>query len=243
VSPFRALLSQQPDLFSLTARTLNPLSAYSCKLFGAVEKPNSFAIKQIQTLCAKCRGMASAGLPGGHPGWGIPATAPGLKSATYKLFPPRPVCKQVTPPPALSQARFSRVTDHKSLPGGVRFLTDSVGSVPPRQIHPLSPLEYGFTPSHPITPSCPDGRRRVSTAHFLGPDVSVQSIFKPFIFTVLQIPFPVTPFIAHRYKTLGVCGPSELCALCVSAFKRGFQMPLALVNNRPPRGVLRIGAE
>jgi hypothetical protein len=108
VSPFRALLSQQPDLFSLTARTLNPLSAYSCKLFGAVEKPNSFAIKQMQTLCAK------------HPGWGMPATSPRLKSATYKLFPPRLVCKQVTPLPAPQRAAFSRVSGHKSLPRGCR---------------------------------------------------------------------------------------------------------------------------
>ena len=50
--------------------SLSPVESYSCGLFVAPKRVNSFAIKQIQTLCAKYRGVASAAPIGGHPGWG-----------------------------------------------------------------------------------------------------------------------------------------------------------------------------
>jgi hypothetical protein len=86
----------------------------------------------------------------------MPATSPRLKSATYKLFPPRRVSKEVTPPLAPQRTAFSLGTDHKSLPGGVGFLAHSVGSVPPWQAHPylLSPLECAFTRNRPLTEPC-----------------------------------------------------------------------------------------
>lgn len=42
------------------------------------------------------------------------------------------------------------------------------------------------------------------------PRVTVTFIFPLFVFMVLQIPFPPTPFFAHPYKTPGVLPPSVL---------------------------------
>jgi hypothetical protein len=53
---------------------LNPALSYYCKLFCSLEKLNTFAIKQIQTLWAK------------HPGVGCTSITSGMESATYNLF-------------------------------------------------------------------------------------------------------------------------------------------------------------
>src|SRR6266852_73478 len=56
---------------------LTPLLRYSCKLFVAPKKVNSFAIKQIQTLSAK------------HPGWGYLARLLRLcTTITHRFFTP-----------------------------------------------------------------------------------------------------------------------------------------------------------
>src|SRR4029077_17087153 len=47
---------------------------YSCGLFVAPKKHNSFGIKQIRTLWPK------------HPGWGVSRKICPTESATYKLF-------------------------------------------------------------------------------------------------------------------------------------------------------------
>jgi hypothetical protein len=69
----------------------SPLFSSTCRLFVAPKKVNSFAIKQIQPLFAKCRG--GGGIPNastGHPGWGAwpPAIHPGsaVRLATYSLL-------------------------------------------------------------------------------------------------------------------------------------------------------------
>jgi hypothetical protein len=229
VSPSRAFLSPQPDRAFTHSQTLNPLSVYSCKLFVLAPKLNSFAIKQMQALCAKCRGMASAGLPGGHPEWGMPATSPRLKSATYKLFPPRRVSKEVTPPPAPQRTAFSRVTDHKSLHGGVRFLAHSVRSVPPWQTHPgsLSPLECAFTLNCPLTEPVLSVSVAISILlalcfHILTNCFSRNS----FVFTTIRI----ARGVCHRSKLHGCIPRNGVAAVCA-------------VNNRPLRRVFRIGAE
>jgi hypothetical protein len=54
------MLARQTSLRNHLPSTLTPLLRYSCKLFVAPENLNSFAINQIQTLCAK------------HPGYGVP---------------------------------------------------------------------------------------------------------------------------------------------------------------------------
>ena len=113
VSPFRPFLQQQPSLFLSSPKSLTALLIYSCKLFVAARKVNLFAIKQIRTLSPK------------HPGWGVPATSPRLKSATYKLLGSGPVCKPVTP---------------ERDPARPRFLA------------PLSSLECEFTPTYALTP-------------------------------------------------------------------------------------------
>jgi hypothetical protein len=53
----------------------SPLFSYACSLFARSKKANSFAIKQIQPLFRKCRGVG-VGIPNattGHPGWGCPS--------------------------------------------------------------------------------------------------------------------------------------------------------------------------
>ena len=55
-----AMLARQVTLLDPLSTTLTPLLRYSYKLFVALEKVNSFVIKQIRTLCAK------------HPEYGVP---------------------------------------------------------------------------------------------------------------------------------------------------------------------------
>jgi hypothetical protein len=56
------MLPRQITLPQLLRSAVTPLLRYSCKLFVAPQKVNSFGIKQIQTLSAK------------HPGVGVPHT-------------------------------------------------------------------------------------------------------------------------------------------------------------------------
>jgi hypothetical protein len=188
VPPFRALLPPTTQTVFARSQTPNPLSIYSCKLFVAATKANRFAIKHIQILCAK------------HPGWGIPARSPRLKSATYKLLGSVPVCKQVTPPPAPQHARFSRVAALCS----------------------LSPLSAALTPNRPLTPLSTafakiDGALGHLIAHSWWPAFRWRSIFYPFVFTDLQIPLPAIPFFSHSCKSPGVWVPlRDLSVLCVS---------------------------
>jgi hypothetical protein len=51
-----AMLPRQATFLDPLSITLTPLLRYSCKLFVAPENPNSFAIKQFQTLDANCPG-------------------------------------------------------------------------------------------------------------------------------------------------------------------------------------------
>jgi hypothetical protein len=66
-----AMLARQIIPLDPLPTTLTPLLRYSCKLFVALAKVKSFAIKQIRTLCAKYRGW---GLPLRHIGnsWSQP---------------------------------------------------------------------------------------------------------------------------------------------------------------------------
>jgi hypothetical protein len=59
-------------LRALCVSVANPFFSYACSLFARSKKVNSFAIKQIQPLFRKCRGVG-VGIPNattGHPGWG-----------------------------------------------------------------------------------------------------------------------------------------------------------------------------
>ena len=59
-------------LCALCVSVANPFFSYACSLFARSKKVNSFAIKQIQPLFRKCRGVG-VGIPNattGHPGWG-----------------------------------------------------------------------------------------------------------------------------------------------------------------------------
>jgi hypothetical protein len=59
-------------LGALCVSVANPFFSYDCSLFARSKKVNSFAIKQIQPLFRKCRGVG-VGIPNattGHPGWG-----------------------------------------------------------------------------------------------------------------------------------------------------------------------------
>jgi len=71
-------------LCALCVSVANPFFSYACSLFARSKKVNSFAIKQIQTLFRKCRGVG-VGIPNattGHPGWGY-LTAETLRRATW----------------------------------------------------------------------------------------------------------------------------------------------------------------
>jgi hypothetical protein len=54
------MLARQATLPRSSPTGLSPFPRYCCELFVARAKVNSFAIKHIRTLCAKC------------PGWGVP---------------------------------------------------------------------------------------------------------------------------------------------------------------------------
>jgi hypothetical protein len=179
----------QPKPFSPAAKTPNPLSIYSCKLFVAATKANCCAIKHIQILCAK------------HPGWGIPARSPRLKSATYKLLGSVPVCKQVTPPPAPQHARFSRVAALCS----------------------LSPLSAALTPNRPLTPLSTafakiNGALGHLIAHSWWPAFPVAIDFLPLRFHGLTNPYSRNPFLfTFMQIPPGVWVPlRDLSVLCVS---------------------------
>jgi hypothetical protein len=64
VSPFGPLIPPQPAVYCQPFDFAGPLFSYSYGLFVVPKKLKSFAIKQIQTLCAKYRGV-----------WGISAVA------------------------------------------------------------------------------------------------------------------------------------------------------------------------
>jgi hypothetical protein len=88
-------------LCALCVSVANPFFSYACSLFARSKKVNSFAIKQIQPLFRKCRGVGvgipipsldsrreSTKTPGagdattGHPGWGY-LTAETARQATW----------------------------------------------------------------------------------------------------------------------------------------------------------------
>jgi hypothetical protein len=88
-------------LCALGVSVANPFLSYACSFFTASKKINSFAIKQIQPLFRKCRGVRvgipipsldsrreSTKTPGagdattGHPGWGY-LTAETARQATW----------------------------------------------------------------------------------------------------------------------------------------------------------------
>ena len=62
-----AILARQMILSRILSIKLTPFLRYSCKLFVAPKRVNSFAIKQIQTLSAKYRGATT-----GRPAYGVP---------------------------------------------------------------------------------------------------------------------------------------------------------------------------
>jgi len=78
---------------------LTPLRPYSCRLFVAPQKINSFGIKQMQTLFAK------------HPGWGVPLAAclGVLCLAPLRSITPFRIntCKSVTKQTTLTTSRIN----------------------------------------------------------------------------------------------------------------------------------------
>ena len=84
-----AMLARQIILPRPLAIKLTPLLPYSCSLLLALKKVNSFAIKQIQTLFAKCRGWGIPNATTGHPGWGyLPQVRLGLPRFSYRFLSP-----------------------------------------------------------------------------------------------------------------------------------------------------------
>jgi hypothetical protein len=133
VSPFRPFHPPEPRVFSRRPELLNSLSIYSCQLFVAAKKPNSFAIKQIQTLCTK------------HPGWGIPLRQLRVLcvSALSLLVDSLILCFHGVTNPFF---RNSFIFTSMQNPRGVALLE--------WQMHPRAAkfLECAFTPNHALTP-------------------------------------------------------------------------------------------
>jgi len=82
VSPFRPSFPPQPRVYSQPFDFVGPLFSYSYGLFVVPKTVNSFAIRQIRTLCAKYRGwgVSAASVPsvparpeGGSP-WQTPCS-------------------------------------------------------------------------------------------------------------------------------------------------------------------------
>ena len=71
------MLARQMSLLPPLPTTLTPFLRYSCKLFAAPKKVNSFVIKQIRTLSAN------------HPGWGVQLCVGSALSATLHPEPRR----------------------------------------------------------------------------------------------------------------------------------------------------------
>jgi hypothetical protein len=123
----------------LCASVANPIFSLACRLFSVSKKVNSFAIKQIQPLFRKCRGVG-VGIPipsldsrrestrtlgagdatTGHAGWGVP---PAACFGVFCPAPPRPItpfrintCKSVSKQTTLTSFRITTYEKH----GGAR---------------------------------------------------------------------------------------------------------------------------
>jgi hypothetical protein len=131
VSPFDLLTPPQPAVYSRPFDFVGPLFSYSYGLFVVPKTLKSFAIKQIQTLCAKYRGV-----------WGISAVAQctlrlcvivwhrfliPLFSGSYKSLFPQPLSFHIyTNLRGVCGVFLSRVTGHRSQVTSFHLLTASL---------------------------------------------------------------------------------------------------------------------